>query len=282
MPADAARAALSSEWFDRLARVGYAAKGAVFGIIGLLAGKMALRRPEGEEDADAFGALETVAGQPLGVLPLGILVVGLAAYGCWRLLQALGDAEGLGRGAGALTRRAAYLGIGLTYLTFAAYSLALFLGWGGAGEEDGVRDASALLMQQPGGVWLVGLAGLAVLAYGVLEVLFAFTGRFLRELRGAEPGPVVKGVARWVGGYGHAARGAAFAVGGFFAVRAAVTFDPGEARGLADTFREVATQPYGFWALALIALGFAAFGAYNVMLAFYRHIPNEDVFAGFG
>jgi len=282
MPADAARAALSSEWFDRLARVGYAAKGAVFGVIGLLAGKMALRRPEAEEDADAFGALETVAEQPLGAVPLGILVLGLAAYGCWRLLQALGDAEGLGRDPRALTRRAAFLGIGLTYLTFAAYSLALFLGWEGRGEEDGVRDASALLMELPGGVWLVGIAGLAVLGYGVLEIVFAFTGRFKREFRGAELSPVVAGVARWVGGYGHAARGVAFVAGGFFAVRAAVTFDPEEARGLADSFREVATQPYGVWALVLIAIGFAAFGAYNVMLAFYRHIPNEDAFAGFG
>jgi hypothetical protein len=282
MPADAARAALSSEWFDRLARVGYISKGAVFGIIGFLAGKTALRRPGGEDDADAFGALETVAEQPIGMLPLGILVLGLAAYGCWRLLQALGDAEGLGKDPKALTRRATFLAIGLTYLTFAAYSFALLLGWGGTGNEDGVRDASLMLMEFPAGEWVVGLGGLAVMGYGLMEVHAALTGRFKREFRGADLNRGERWVARWVGAYGHAARGGVFMAAGFFSVRAAVTFDPEEARGLAETFREVATQPYGPLILGLAALGFVAYGIHFVMLGFHRHIPNEDVFAGFG
>ncbi len=62
-----------------------------------------------------------------------------------------------------------------------------------------------------------------------------------------------------------------------FVVRAAVNFDPDEARGLADTFREIATQPSGPWLLGFVAAGFIAFGLYCVMLAFHRHIPNEEL-----
>jgi hypothetical protein len=86
----------------------------------------------------------------------------------------------------------------------------------------------------------------------------------------------------WTGGLGHVARGVVCGAVGLFAIRAAVEFDPDEARGLADTFRELANQPYGVWIVGFVAAGFIAFGLYCLLLAVHRHIPNEGLIRGRG
>lgn len=276
MPVETARRAISSRWFDRIARFGYAAKGTVFGTVGVLAAKLALGRDGDDENADFSGALSVLQAEPLTLVLLVLLSLGLFAYTLWRLVQALADVEGEGSDLKGWLKRGIYLAIGLTYGWFAVYSAGLLLGMRQE-ENDGFEEETALVLAQPYGEWIVGIVGLAVIVSGLSELYFAFSRSFEEEFRLAEMSRLERLSAIGFGGYGHAARGIVYCLAGFFAVRAAVTFDPDEARGLADTFREIATQPHGPWLLAFVAVGFVAFGVYCFLLAFHRHIPNEEL-----
>src|SRR4051794_11098006 len=81
-------------WLERLARIGYAARGVLYAVVGLLAVTLALGR--GGATTDKNGALTTIAGQPFGKLLLVLIVVGLIGYSIWGFARALLDP--LGRG----------------------------------------------------------------------------------------------------------------------------------------------------------------------------------------
>lgn len=272
LTAGAARQAISSEWFDRLARFGYVCKGVVFGAVGVLAARSALGA--GDEDADFSGALEALSEQPTGAVLLVFLSLGLFGYACWRFVQALADAERKGRSARGLFMRAAYLVIGLLYGGWAVYGIGTLAGWrSGDGQEQTIAAAT---LAQPFGPWLVGAVGIVLIVGGLKELYVAFTHRFKREFKSRQMHPVERVAARLLGWFGHATRGAVFCAAGFYVVRAAVTFDASEARGFADTLEQLANRPHGPWVLAAAAAGLIAFGAYSIMLAVHRDIRNAE------
>lgn len=271
--ADAARQAVSSIWFERLARLGYSAKGLVFAVIGILCARVALG--DRQEDADATGALEILGDQPVTVVLLVILAVGLTGYSLWRMAQAFLDVEGEGSSASGIANRAIYFSIGVSYGFLAVVSVLVLTGWRRQEGDEGVREITALALELPLGPWLVGVAGAVIMLAGLRELLVAVTGRFREEYRQERLSTIERGAALWTGWYGHFARGVAFGLAGFFAVRAAATYDPDEAKGLADTFRALADEPFGTPMLLAIAAGFIAFGLYCGLLALHRHIPND-------
>jgi hypothetical protein len=71
----------------RLGRIGYTARGVVFGIIGLFL-ILAAVREQPEQARGIGGALATLAQQPHGPWLLGAVAVGLAAYGAYVLVEA--------------------------------------------------------------------------------------------------------------------------------------------------------------------------------------------------
>jgi hypothetical protein len=273
--ADAARNAVASKWFERFARAGFAAKGVVFGVIGILIGRVAFG--ERQEDADAPGALEALGDEPVTAVLLGILAIGLIGYALWRFTQAFADVEGEGSDASGLARRAAYFWIGGTYTFFAVISVMVLTGWRRAADDDGVTQITAFALELPLGAWLVGIAGAVVILAGLREVLVAITGQFKEEFARERMSDWERRAARYIGWYGHAARGAAFVMAGIFAIRAAATVDPEEARGMADTFTAVADERFGTLILLVVAAGFVSFGLYCILLALHRHMPNEAV-----
>jgi hypothetical protein len=74
-------------WAVRVGRLGYAALGIVFAIVGFLIIIAAIRTDPGE--ARGFeGALQTLAAQPYGPWLLGIVAIGLIAYGLYSFVEA--------------------------------------------------------------------------------------------------------------------------------------------------------------------------------------------------
>src|SRR5690554_5204938 len=71
------------EW---LARAGLAARGVVYGLVGVLAIQLALG--DGGKATNQQGALKTIAGGTFGKVVLIALAVGLAGYATWRLVRA--------------------------------------------------------------------------------------------------------------------------------------------------------------------------------------------------
>lgn len=74
-------------WATRLGRLGFAARGVVFGIVGGLLTAAAIHA-EPQEARGLGGALTTVAEQSFGPWLLGVLAVGLIAYGVYVLVEA--------------------------------------------------------------------------------------------------------------------------------------------------------------------------------------------------
>jgi uncharacterized protein DUF1206 len=79
--------AREKKWTTRSGRLGYAARGVVFGVIGVFLVQAALQT-DPDEARGLGGALETLARQPLGPYILGAVAIGLVAYGVFMFVTA--------------------------------------------------------------------------------------------------------------------------------------------------------------------------------------------------
>jgi hypothetical protein len=78
---------VNQTWVVRLGRVGYAARGIVFGLIALFLALAGLRHnPEQTKGMD--DVLADLAAKPYGQIMLGVVAVGLFAYGIFAFVQA--------------------------------------------------------------------------------------------------------------------------------------------------------------------------------------------------
>ena len=263
----------NSNRLELLARLGYAARGLVNLLIGLLA-LLAAFGPGGEV-AGSKGALQALFSQTWGSILLAVVALGLFGFALWRLLQSLLDADRRGRSPSALVARAGQLVSAVIYVSLGIFALSLLTGSvSGGGEEQATRDWTRWLLRQPFGRWLTAAVALAVLGTGIAMAAKAWTASFRKHLA---CGP---GVANWViplGRAGYAARSVVFLIIAAFLMLAAWQSDAGEARGLGGALLALQEQPLGQVAFALVALGLAAFGAFEFAEARYRHIatPTE-------
>jgi hypothetical protein len=124
---------------------------------------------------------------------------------------------------------------------------------------------------------LVVCVGITAIGLGLRELYQAYNARFLKYLKLDEMG---EGVRKWTerwGRLGIAARGLVFGVVGTFLIRAALEYDPQEARGLGGALQTLARQPLGPWLLGAVALGLVAYGLFMLCVARYRHIETGEV-----
>jgi hypothetical protein len=261
------RAAVRGPWIEWLARFGYAARGAVYSIVGLLAIQTAFGSRG--EATDTQGALQAVARQSTALLWL--LAFGLLGYAVWRLLQGTLDPENKGHEPKGLAQRGAMIASGLIYggLALAAFRMASGSGDAGGGGQQGF---TAEMMTKPFGRWLVALAGIAVIVSGLYQIHNGWTEKFRKHFKTQEMNADEQRLAVNTGKLGLIARGIVFLMSGWFLVQAALRFDPSQARGLGGALETLAAQPYGPWLLGLVALGLLAFGSYSILLARYRRI----------
>jgi Domain of Unknown Function (DUF1206) len=255
-----------------LARSGYAARGVVYLIVGGLAVLAAFG--QGGETTDTRGALTTLLAQPFGKILLGIVAFGLIGYALWRVVQALADVDHHGTDPKGLAIRAGLLVSAVTHSLLAVFALSLIFGWGsGGGGDDGARNWTAWLLQQPFGRWLVGLIGLAIVGAGIAHMIKGYRARFEQYLQmDAATLEKVSPVCR----FGLIARGVVFVIIGGFLIVAAVEFDSAQARGLQGALQTLQQQPYGWVLLGIVALGLVAFGVYSLVEARYRRIDMPD------
>lgn len=271
-PSLSASAAKAAPWIQGLARMGYAARGVVYLVVGGIAVQAALsyaRRPE-----DSSGALLAILRQPFGRVLLGVLVVGLGGFVLWRLVQAFGDPEKKGTSAKGLARRAGYLISALLHAGLALEAVRLLRGSsrGGGGGEQSTDHWTAVAMAQPAGRWIVGAVGAGVVLFGLYELYRAFAADLASRLDLSRLGPDARRRVVRFGRFGRAARGVVFGIIGWFLVRAALEYDASEARGFASALRTLEEQAYGSYLLGAVALGLIAFGLFELAEARYRVI----------
>jgi hypothetical protein len=260
-------------WVERLARFGYAAKGVVYIVAGALAVMTAAG--VGGELTDARGALRSIARQPFGRSMLAVVAVGLAAYVLWRWVQSITDADGKGRTLKGLALRAAYFASGTVYAGLALAAARIVFG---ADEPAGVsptRSWTARLMGMPFGDWLVTLAGLSVIGFGLYQIYKGYRAKFAKRLKLPEIEDGARDWAVLAGRVGYAARGVVFAVIGLFLIRAAMYRDPGHAQGLDGALQALARQSFGPYLLGIVAAGLVAYGIFALVEARHRRIAGS-------
>jgi hypothetical protein len=250
-----------------LGRAGFFARGIVYLLIGWIALLIALKHDTLQ--ADRTGALQLIAGESFGEVLLWFLVVGFGGMALWRLAQALYP-TGRGRKS---AKRAASLARAVFYAAACASTLTFVVDHRVTGSSDQTsRDFTARAMAHPGGVALVALAGLALIAGGLALVRRGLTRSFAKDL---QLGSMTAAKRRWVlrfGTVGNCARGLVFAAAGGFMLDAALTYDPTRAKGIDATLRSLAAASFGPALLALMALGLAAFGLYSWGEARWRRL----------
>jgi len=262
-----ARRASNSPAARALARAGLTARGVLYILIGLVAILVALGQTS--QEADQQGALQLLAGQPYGLVALWLLGIGFAGYALWRLSEAAFGVTGEGNGAGA---RVKSLVRALIYAFFAYLTFKIIAGTGTGSQTKKQQDLTASVMHHPGGQWLVGIAGLAIVIAGLVLVLEGIRRKFLKYLQLSQMSPRTRRIVEWLGTIGTAARGAVFALAGVLVVEAAVTYKPAKAGGIDKALLTLRNQPFGEFLLILAALGLIIFGVYGLCEARWRKV----------
>lgn len=257
-------------WVRRLARYGYAAKGAVYMVVGWLAFQAALG--SGGETTDTEGALRAIFRQPLGPLLLVIIGVGLLSYTAWRLTQSLFDVEGKGRDFRGVLKRIGYFASGMAYGSLGVSALRQAIGlaaFGGRSQE----DWTALVLARPFGQWLVMAAAAVIGVLAVNAVVVALRRMYRRKLKMDEMGDTMQNWAGVLAVVGLIARGIVFGLLTLFFLQAGWQSNPEQVGGLSDVLVAIASQPHGPWLLGLMAAGLVAYGLYAEVEARFRRIP---------
>lgn len=280
-PAREARreAETGSGWYAWMARSGLVAKGASFAIVGILAIQVALG--EGGKATSRQGALATIAQNGFGKLLLGVLAAGFAAYALWRFVQAFAEREDEDDSKGEAKKwgkRAGYVVRGVIYASLTYTTIKILAGSGGGqSQNQEAQKTTAGVLDWPGGRWLVGLAGLAIIGAGLWNGYRGVTKKFEDKWR---TGEMSKTERRWggrAGVAGHLARAIVFALIGVFITKAAVEYDPDEAIGLDGALQELAEASYGPILLGVAAAGLVCYAIYCLVDARYRDVSvNSD------
>jgi hypothetical protein len=255
-------------WIERLARVGYAAKGLLYITVGYLASQAAVG--PGGKVTDTRGALREVHDVSYGQFLLLIVALGLLGYGVWRVVEAIADPERRGTSWKGLAVRAGFLLRGLFHGALALTALRFALKERAEAGRDQAREWTARAFEMPAGELLVTIAAAYVAGYGVYQFYRAWSPKMQRHL---QLGELPQQTQRWVLGlsrFGIAARGIIFCLIGFFLTRAVLRHDAAQAGGLRESLRAVANL--GRWPFIAVALGLVAYGVYELVNARYRRI----------
>jgi len=154
---------VQSSAFEWLSRAGFVARALIYGIIGVLAVKLAFG--DGGKITNQEGALQTIAQQPFGKVLLTLVAIALGGYSLWRLVRA---AIGHGpEGSDSGFERLAALASGIVYGAFCWVAVQILVGSGesSAGKP---KKLTGGVFDWPAGRWIVGIAGAVMVGVGGL------------------------------------------------------------------------------------------------------------------
>ncbi|MFZ0157828.1 MAG: DUF1206 domain-containing protein [Kineosporiaceae bacterium] len=268
--AAAGRRAANSRALEIAARAGFIARGGIYVLVGIIAVQIALGHGG---QADRGGALTQIATKSYGTALLWALVLGFAGLTLWRLSETVFGANAPG---GQQTgERLKSLASAVLYAFFGVSTFQLVTGASTNATANGNNQPKAVtarVMTYSGGRLLIGLAGIVILAVGVMLARSSWTKEFLQRMNLAGAPTGTRTLVEMLGVIGGVARGAVIALAGVFVLVAAVRFTPSRAEGMDGTLRAFASTPLGPFLLIAVALGLIAFGAFSWCEARWRRV----------
>lgn len=249
-----------------MARLGFAAKGIVYALMGLLALLAATGQQEGQT-ADKKQAVQTLQSLPGGPVLLGLIALGLLAYIAWRVVQAVRDTEDKGTDTAGIARRVGYAASGLVYASLAWYAAQLALSGSADSGSDAKQTLTARVLAWPAGEWLIMLVGVATIAIGLYQLYQAYSGRFHKYVQGSDIPAGQQNTVYRLGQVGYTARGLVLGIIGYFFIQAGQQSRAAAVGSTGEAFDFLATM--GPVVLGIVALGLMAYGLYMLVQAKY-------------
>lgn len=252
-----------SEKFTWLVRLGFAARGIVYVMLGYLALESAGKAKEGA--TSVFDYLEDI---PFGSAILWLMAVGLLAYAAFRFLSAFADIQNKGSDRKGLLGRFADLISGSTHV-FLAYAAWQFASGGKeTAEGGGSEDMAGTVIDMEVGALLIGLIGVGFLIGAFMQGRQAVTAKFMHRISGSAPSWTCP-----VGRAGHAARAVVFTIIGYSLIKGAWLAAEEQVKGLGEAI--VSLRDTGLL-FSLVAVGLIFYGVFSLLTARYRIIPDVD------
>lgn len=256
---------------EAIARTGYAAKGTVYGITGVLTFMAAFNL--GGEKASKLEVLEFLDKQPFGNILLLILGLGLICYSIWRFIQSISDPEGIGDDKKAKVKRTAFFVSGCIYLGLAVLSIWRVFATSPSQGSGGSQTQSSFLASDTG-LLILGAVGVIFICTGIYQFIRAYKNKFKKKFNFAALDEKKRKSIKNTAHFGLASRGIVFLIIGYFALQAAITSDPSEIKTTGEVFSFIEDSSYGAWLLGLVAAGFVGYAIYMFFMAKYRHFRD--------
>ena len=265
----------TSEWVACTARVGYTAIGAVYIIIGIIALRAAWSTGAARSGG-AQQAIREIGQQPFGWVLLLSAAVGLLAFVAWRWVQAIQFPGYKGTDLNSIVKRIGFAISGVIYAFLAFTAASVAVGWGAwtGGGGDRAQEWTRWVFSFPLGAWMVAIVGGCILGVGAAQFYKAYTTDFLEDCKLFQMSEKERRGTKYLGRFGLAARGVTFSIIGIFILLAAWKYDASQVKGLGEALDAIASQPFGPWLLAVVALGFIAFGLHCIALARYSYFKT--------
>ena len=249
-----------SRKFVTMTRIGFAARGIMYLLIGFLA----LRMGRAEDGSGALEYLDSEAGKVL----LAIMAAGFFAYAVWRICEAYLDSENHGSDARGAAVRAGGVASGLIHglLGFTAAKLAMGSSQGSGG---GAESGAATALSFPGGQTMLVVGAALLLLTGLYQLVKAARGSFLRHL---DQEAARQSWVKWAGSIGYVARGLVFIIMAGFLLKAGRDNSASQAGDMGEA---LGSLPPTLQTLA--AAGLFLFGIFSLIEARYRRINDPQV-----
>ncbi len=249
-----------SEKFRWLVRLGFAARGLVYLLIGSLAlsAKSSDNGPEG-----VFNWLQDV---PLGVPLLYVAALGLLGYALYRLSSVLFDIENYGTSGRGLVHRIGHGASAVAHFALAGTAFQFAKGHKQSASGGGTEQAASALLSFPFGSLVLGLIGVGFAVAALMQAKSALSGGFMKGVASDAP-PFVKSLGR----AGHGARAVVFVIIGWSLAQSAWFASSAQIKTLGEAVASLAGQGTVY---TLVASGLLLFGLFSLTIARYRVIPD--------
>lgn len=259
----------SRDWIEKLARFGFAAKGAIYVLIGILAVMAALNMGGGQQ-ASKNGAMQLIFEQPFGKILGWLMVIGLIGYVIWRLFQAIKNPDHKKNDTKGILTRVRYAFSGLIYGAFTYSMIKTLTGNSSGGGGNSNQGMAAQVMQWDGGSTIIAIVGIITIIAGLVNLYRAYTTKFKEKLNNSR---MSYNEEKWItrlGRAGFTARGIVWMILGYFIMRAGLSSDASQVKGSQGAFDFL--EQSGEWVLLLVAVGVIAYGIFQFAKAKYYQV----------
>jgi hypothetical protein len=267
LPAAVARSE-AHEPFRAFVKLGYAVKGSVYGILGVLAFRVGIG--DGGRLAGEKEAMRQVAHHSLGDAALVVVGAGLCFYALWRFVEAIFDPYRVGHTLKGVTQRTAAVFSAIGNGVAAVTAIQVALGELDAGKHP--RVWAALALREDWGPALLVLVGVCIAGVGIFHAYEGLTASFCNRLDLSGSSRAWRVYVTWSGRVGFIARALLFVIIGVAGIRAGASLDPREAKGLREALESLARQPFGPALLVAAAVGLLAYALHLVTTAPIRKL----------